>query len=440
VTPLAALDENGSSTAWPVSRLLWSAGFFATLSLVVLFFGEVDLPSFPLLIPMQMTGVMVLDGITAYLLLAQFRHWRMQSYAILAMAYLLGVFLAFPFLISFPGMTETGDPLLGGSQSSIWLWNAWHLGFPLLVGVSIILYRRSKVIVATEERIDLYAWLAVAATVLGVIALAAVAILGQNYLPVLIVHGSPHPLTGMFYLVSGIEGAINAVALSLCWPLARRGSLIHQWLFIALLAFMGETLASMLSDHRYTLGWYFSRFQGLIANGVIMTMLLAETSRIYGRLRGALEQARKDRARLWSDTKGLRISEERHRLLATGIRDHAVFMLDPTGRVVTWGVGAEALYGYSTPQINGRFIGLFFPSDDVAANKPESLLAQARAQGKSSDQGWRLRKDGKRIFVDTTISALKDSTGQLAGYGIIARDLSKEHHDDYRGLVQVVGS
>ena len=39
-------------------------------------------------------------------------------------------------------------------------------------------------------------------------------------------------------------------------------------------------------------------------------------------------------------------SEEIFRLLVEGVRDYAIFLLDPAGHVVTWNLGAERIKGY----------------------------------------------------------------------------------------------
>jgi GAF domain-containing protein len=44
----------------------------------------------------------------------------------------------------------------------------------------------------------------------------------------------------------------------------------------------------------------------------------------------------------------LRESEERFRHMVEGVRDHAIYMLDLNGCVVTWNVGAERMKGYAT--------------------------------------------------------------------------------------------
>ena len=42
----------------------------------------------------------------------------------------------------------------------------------------------------------------------------------------------------------------------------------------------------------------------------------------------------------------LRESQTRFRLLVEAVKDYAIFMLDPSGRVVTWNAGAERIKGY----------------------------------------------------------------------------------------------
>ena len=38
--------------------------------------------------------------------------------------------------------------------------------------------------------------------------------------------------------------------------------------------------------------------------------------------------------------------EDRFRLLVEAVRDYAIFMLDPEGRILTWNAGAERIKGY----------------------------------------------------------------------------------------------
>ena len=125
-----------------------------------------------------------------------------------------------------------------------------------------------------------------------------------------------------------------------------------------------------------------------------------------------------------SDKLGGPISEGHFRLLVESIKDYAIFMLDPEGRVASWNAGAEAIKGYRREEILGRSIATFYAPEDVAQGKPQALLAAATSQGRVEDEGWRVRKDGSRFWADVVITALRDPQGNLQGFGKVTRDLS----------------
>jgi PAS domain S-box-containing protein len=120
----------------------------------------------------------------------------------------------------------------------------------------------------------------------------------------------------------------------------------------------------------------------------------------------------------------LRLSEESLHLLIEGVRDYAIFMIDPHGIVVTWNAGAEHIKGYKAKEIIGRHFSLFYPPDDTAAGKPARLLNEALTSGRAEDEGWRIRNDGSRFWADTIITVLRDDQGQLRGYAKVTRDLT----------------
>lgn len=57
----------------------------------------------------------------------------------------------------------------------------------------------------------------------------------------------------------------------------------------------------------------------------------------------------------------LRHSEERFRLLVEGVKDYAIFMLDPEGRVASWNIGAQRTKGYLGSEIIGQHFSVFYP-------------------------------------------------------------------------------
>ena len=129
-------------------------------------------------------------------------------------------------------------------------------------------------------------------------------------------------------------------------------------------------------------------------------------------------------------------SEEMFRLLVDSVRDYAIFMIDPQGRVATWNDGAYRIKGYSRDEIIGRHISIFYPPEDVRDGKPERLLRAAREEGRVQDEGWRLRKGGSRFLADVVLAAVHDGKGQLRGFAKVTRDITarKKSEDTERAL------
>ncbi|HYV48016.1 MAG TPA: PAS domain S-box protein [Myxococcaceae bacterium] len=123
----------------------------------------------------------------------------------------------------------------------------------------------------------------------------------------------------------------------------------------------------------------------------------------------------------------LRQEQERFKLLVASVKDYAIFMLDPAGRVATWNAGAERIKGWRAEEIIGRHFSRFYPPADVLAGKPAMELEGAGREGRFEDEGWRLRKDGSRFWANVVITALRDPSGRLTGFGKVTRDLTERH-------------
>jgi PAS domain S-box-containing protein len=117
-------------------------------------------------------------------------------------------------------------------------------------------------------------------------------------------------------------------------------------------------------------------------------------------------------------------SDEMLSLLVENVADYALFMLDPSGHIASWNKGAARIKGYSRDEIIGKHFSIFYPDDDVRAGKPEWELVVAADSGRFEDEGWRVRKDGSRFWANVVITALRDHTGTLRGFGKVTRDLT----------------
>lgn len=121
----------------------------------------------------------------------------------------------------------------------------------------------------------------------------------------------------------------------------------------------------------------------------------------------------------------LRHSEEHFRLLVSGVRDYAIFMLDTKGYVASWNTGAQLIKGYTATEIIGQHFSIFYLPEEVAAGKPAHKLELAERDGVYREEGWRVRKDGSLFWASVVITALYDESGTLRGFGKVTRDLTE---------------
>ena len=121
----------------------------------------------------------------------------------------------------------------------------------------------------------------------------------------------------------------------------------------------------------------------------------------------------------------LRHSEQRFRMFVDAVQEYAIFMLDVQGHVSTWNNGAKRIKGYGISEIIGKHFSVFYPEEDIRSGKPQRELEIAAKEGRLEDEGWRLRKDGSRFWANVIITALRDETGRLVGFGKVTRDFTE---------------
>jgi PAS domain S-box-containing protein len=111
-------------------------------------------------------------------------------------------------------------------------------------------------------------------------------------------------------------------------------------------------------------------------------------------------------------------------LLIDSVLDYAIFVLDPTGHILTWNAGAQRLKGWSAEEIIGRSFTNFYPPEVAASGWPQRELEYARRDGRFEDEGWRVRKDGSRFWANVVFTALRAPDGRLVGFAKVTRDLT----------------
>jgi len=118
--------------------------------------------------------------------------------------------------------------------------------------------------------------------------------------------------------------------------------------------------------------------------------------------------------------------EQRFQLLVNAVTDYALYMLDREGYVATWNPGARRFKGYEPEEIIGQHFSRFFTEEDRAEGLPARALQTAATEGKFETEGWRVRKDGTRMWVHVVIDPIFDDAGELIGFAKITRDITEK--------------
>jgi PAS domain S-box-containing protein len=128
------------------------------------------------------------------------------------------------------------------------------------------------------------------------------------------------------------------------------------------------------------------------------------------------------------------VDAERFKLLVESVSDYAIYMLDVEGIVSTWNTGAQRFKGYTADEIIGHSFSRFYTEEDRRSGLPKRALETAATEGRFEHEGWRVRKDGTRIWAHVVIDPIRDGDGKLLGFAKITRDISerKAAHDALR--------
>jgi PAS domain S-box-containing protein len=124
------------------------------------------------------------------------------------------------------------------------------------------------------------------------------------------------------------------------------------------------------------------------------------------------------------------IDPKMYQFLVEQTKDYALFVLDPSGRIMTWGAGGQRIKGYAADEIIGRHFSVFYTREAVERGWPAHELKLAATEGRFEDDGWRVRKDGSQFWANVIITALRDESGKLVGYSKITRDLTERRLTD----------
>jgi PAS domain S-box-containing protein len=121
----------------------------------------------------------------------------------------------------------------------------------------------------------------------------------------------------------------------------------------------------------------------------------------------------------------------------------AIIATDVLGKIFIFNSGAERLLGWSAKDMIGRTPEAYHPPEELAARKVllsassgkdlagfEVLSEPAKTGGFESRECQFVRRDGSRVWVDLTVTPLRDARGKIEGYVGIAVDATARKEVD----------
>lgn len=301
-------------------------------------------PEWPSFIGIYQTAVIICDLLTATLLVIQFLHVRQLGILALGAGYLFTSATAVLHELSFPGLFgATG--LIGGSQTTNWLWIFWHAGFPVFAIGYLVLDRKGAMV--PPGRVRPVSLLAVA-SVVALVVLGTV-LARSDVLPALVVGQSFNRTND-----TGIgPGLIALCAVTLVLAARERGrTVIKLWLMVTMVAFTLDVFHTLHSGARYTIGWYAARGNSFVGSVLILAVYVVESGVLMRHWVLSSTQLAETNA-------ALRAAKDRAEEVLSSITD-GFYALDREWRLTFLNQRAQSVLGKTPAEVIGQpFLSVF---------------------------------------------------------------------------------
>ncbi|AEK63239.1 GGDEF domain-containing protein [Collimonas fungivorans] len=307
--PISASPATRQASSRQRRRALWVCVGIVLGTLLLLPAAAVMGPRVPAFLPSYQTATVVAYIIITYLIFAHYRATRTLDLLYIGAAcfYCAGIFLL--QFLALPDMFLPQGALLGGPQTTIWLWFFWHAGLAL----GILAYAASRwwsPALAHYHPERMAQWL-MAAVMAALVASLALVTAFHEQLPVLDNNGDFHGVvsSGVGPLLQGI----TALALLVLWQATRFRAVLHVWLGVALVALLCDNAITMAGGSQFSVGWYVGRCNALVSATLLLLIYLREMNQVYLKtvqdarllaLNNAMLEVRMDQVRL-DDLTGL---------------------------------------------------------------------------------------------------------------------------------------
>lgn len=243
-------------------------------------------------VPAYVTAMFVCDFITALLLYAQFAIARVPATLMIASAYLFAALIMIPFVLVFPGVFRPDQGLMGGMQSTSWVYFFQHAGFPLFILGYALVKDRPPGRRLRQGSASTEAALSIIFTGTLVLAGALLFIEGEPWLPRVTLDATH--FGALWWYPATVVALLNVCAIVVLW--SRRRVALDLWLMVVMFLYAIEIPLSYYPDpRRFSIGWYAVRGFGVLASGIVLMLLIHEIATLYARLLGAVRAQRRER-------------------------------------------------------------------------------------------------------------------------------------------------
>ena len=123
-------------------------------------------------------------------------------------------------------------------------------------------------------------------------------------------------------------------------------------------------------------------------------------------------------------TAELKRTEARFRNLVIGVRDYAIFTVDPQGFVTSWNEGAQRMKQYTNAEIINCHFSILYTEQGKQRDEPMTHLRVAAIEGRFRGEGLRVRKDGEKFLADVLITPMYEGE-VLIGFSKVVQDLTE---------------
>lgn len=113
------------------------------------------------------------------------------------------------------------------------------------------------------------------------------------------------------------------------------------------------------------------------------------------------------------------------RQLIESIQRYAIATLNPSGQIVSWNSGAQAITGFSLEETFGRGFWFLYPQQQRVSETPTQLLESALESGSFEEETQFIRRDGCVIWVQVSITPIRDSPAPSPGFAMVFHDISE---------------